>query len=156
MDAPVPVFPSFRASQPQGGMKNMGPGVESQSVVVEAVGKRELTWVRNNHTYKAGAEMRIEAYPATSTPARTESISSRRPRPDFLPPTGRTCMAGTVGFPYASFLLGAVDVATISNPTSLRPVKSQWGGFAQDSWKVTRKFTLDYGLRYDYRHLHQR
>ena len=23
-------------------------------------------------------------------------------------------------------------------------------GFAQDSWKVTRKFTLDYGLRYDY------
>ena len=25
-----------------------------------------------------------------------------------------------------------------------------WGFFAQDSWKVTRKLTLDYGVRYDY------
>ncbi len=24
------------------------------------------------------------------------------------------------------------------------------GFYAQDSWKITRKFTLDYGLRYDY------
>ena len=23
-------------------------------------------------------------------------------------------------------------------------------GFAQDSWKVTRRLTLDYGLRYDF------
>ena len=28
--------------------------------------------------------------------------------------------------------------------------KSQWAIFIQDSWKVTRKLTLDLGIRYDY------
>ena len=31
-----------------------------------------------------------------------------------------------------------------------RTGKTQWGFFAQDNWKITRKLTLDYGLRYDY------
>ena len=55
-----------------------------------------------------------------------------------------------VGFGYASFLLGLVDQVQISNPTRPRMGKKQLGIYAQDTWKVTRKFTLDYGLRYDY------
>jgi TonB dependent receptor-like, beta-barrel len=55
-----------------------------------------------------------------------------------------------VGFPYASFLLGAVDTAQINPPSDVRFGKQQWGFYAQDSWKVTRKLTLDLGLRYDY------
>jgi len=55
-----------------------------------------------------------------------------------------------LGFPYASFLLGAVDHATINPPSIARYGKYQLGLYAQDSWKITPKFTLDYGLRYDY------
>ena len=35
-------------------------------------------------------------------------------------------------------------------PPGCRFGKQQWGFYAQDSWKVTRKLTLDLGLRYDY------
>src|SRR6266699_1355236 len=56
----------------------------------------------------------------------------------------------TVGFPYASFLLGLVNSGTVNPPADLRTGKRFIAFFAQDSWKVTRKLTLDYGLRYDY------
>src|SRR5437867_11138434 len=38
----------------------------------------------------------------------------------------------------------------MDNPTHPRMGKKQFGIYAQDSWQVTRKLTLDYGLRYDY------
>ncbi|MBV8820788.1 MAG: carboxypeptidase regulatory-like domain-containing protein [Acidobacteriaceae bacterium] len=146
------LFPSFQfpASQPQGGMKNMGPASNRNLWWSKPSSNLSITWVRNNHTYKAGAEMRIEAYPGYIYTS-TNGVYQFAAAESGLPSTnGQNLNGGSVGFPYASFLLGAVDTVTISNPTSLRPVKSQWGGFAQDSWKITRKFTLDYGVRYDY------
>ena len=56
----------------------------------------------------------------------------------------------TPGFPYASFLLGAVSQAQQIAPVDARMFKKQWALFLQDSWKATRKLTLDYGLRWDY------
>jgi hypothetical protein len=43
-----------------------------------------------------------------------------------------------------------VNTGTVNPPASLRTGKHFLSFFAQDSWKVTRKLTLDYGLRYDY------
>ena len=55
-----------------------------------------------------------------------------------------------MGFPYASFLLGLVNSGTVNPPAALRTGKHFIAFFAQDSWKITRKLTLNYGLRYDY------
>src|SRR5215472_4267077 len=63
---------------------------------------------------------------------------------------GQVLQGGSLGLPYASFLLGDVDQYNIAQVADFRQAKKQLGFFLQDSWKVTRKLTLDYGVRYDY------
>jgi hypothetical protein len=54
-----------------------------------------------------------------------------------------------VGFNYASFLLGGVESVTLAAQPAGRAGRQVWSWFAQDTWKVTRKMTFDYGLRWD-------
>ena len=61
-----------------------------------------------------------------------------------------TTSGGSIGFPYASFLLGMVGSGTVSTPQDPQFRKISWGTYAQDSWKVTRNLTLELGIRYDY------
>ena len=48
-----------------------------------------------------------------------------------------------------------MDTANINPSSFTRFGKQQWGFYGQDSWKVTRKLTLDLGLRYDYMRYYQ-
>jgi len=145
------MFPAIQnANNAQGGIKNLGPGTNRHIYYQKPTANSSLTWVKDNHTYKAGAEMRIEGVPTTLYSA-TNGIYQFSANETGLPSTqGQNIQGGTVGAPYASFLLGMVDSGTIQYPPTLRLGKSQWGFFVQDTWKVSRKFTLDYGLRYDY------
>lgn len=56
--------------------------------------------------------------------------------------------AGT-GLSLADFLLGIPSTGTISNSTSGDLRYDYYGGFIQDDWKLTRKLTLNLGLRYE-------
>jgi hypothetical protein len=145
------MFPAFmNASNAQGGVKNLGSGTNRHIWYEKPTANLSLTWVKNNHTYKFGSEMRIEGIPTTLF-SNTNGVYNFRADETGLPSTqGQNLQGGTVGVPYASFMLGLVDSVTISQPPILRMGKNMWGFFAQDTWKVNRKFTLDYGLRYDY------
>src|SRR5207237_9264422 len=64
-------------------------------------------------------------------------------------------LIGTTGFGYASFLLGSANSMNLAQVTNVRLGNHSVAGYVQDSWKVTRKLTLEYGLRYDYVTLHK-
>ncbi|MBV8843598.1 MAG: TonB-dependent receptor [Bryobacterales bacterium] len=147
-------FPSISglmtAVPSNGGMKAMGSSFDSHSYTEKPTFTSSFTWVKSNHTYKFGAEFRTEGYPAVGTGGVNGSyaFSTATTSEPYLQTT--TVAGGVPGFGYASFLLGLVNNGNIAYPVQLRLGKSQTGIYAQDTWKITRKLTLDYGLRYDY------
>jgi hypothetical protein len=107
------------------------------------------TWVHGSHTSKLGAEFRIDAYTDRNTRG-SQGIFTFSALETGLPSTnGQNLNGGAVGFPYASFLLGGVDSASVNSPQDPQFRKNSWSLFLQDTWKVTRRLTLDYGLRWD-------
>jgi hypothetical protein len=102
-----------------------------------------LSITRGRHNLKLGGEIRhLEV---------NETLNSNTVDAFFEPTqSGLPGVAGT-GYPFASFLLGAVDngfrwINEISPTTYTNYVAI----FAQDDWKVTSKLTLNLGLRWNY------
>ena len=85
------LFPAFNfpASQPQGGVKNLGPSGNRNIWYEKPTGNASLTWVKNNHTYKFGGEMRLDGLPTELYSATNGVFHSRRRRPACLPLWGR-------------------------------------------------------------------
>ncbi len=133
-----------------GGMKNMGPGTQVHTRMLKPTGNASVSWVKENHTYKFGAEMRSEGYPVLINNTAIGQYTFSADQTGLPSTLGQNLLGGTVGFPYASFLLGTVNNGNIGVSSSIRSGKSTWAMYFQDSWKVTRKLTVDYGLRWDY------
>jgi hypothetical protein len=134
-----------------GGMNSIGPFTQGPSKERRPSGVANLTWVSGNHNYKIGGEWRQERYPATAYTGATGQYTFG---PNSTMQTALDGVAGTTtgvfGFGFASFLRGDVTNFFIEQPGSVTGAKKQMGLFVQDTWKVTRKLTLDYGLRWDY------
>jgi hypothetical protein len=134
----------------QGGMGyTMGPGNQIHLIYRKPTGNASLTWVRNNHTFKFGAELMVNGY-QNFNETYSNGWLNYSPNETGLPALNGVSLPSTVGFPYASFLLGAVDGGFNALPVANHMGAHSISAFAQDSWKVTRKLTLDYGLRYDF------
>jgi hypothetical protein len=144
-----PTISGLLSTNGTGGMKTVGSESGTNQITQNPTFNANVTSVRNNHTFKFGSEFQTQGYPPkvngntlgtyTFNAAETGQPFQNVPVGGFLS-----------GFGYASFLLGQVDTISISRLTTPRMGKKQFGMYAQDTWKVTRKLTLDYGLRYDY------
>jgi len=148
-------FPDFNGatSTQTGGLPQLGNtsfNGQTQTMNQRPTGIATLTWVKNNHTYKFGGELRLEGYPNYNE-IRLNGTYSFATDQTALPYNNSSTFAGnTVGLGYASFLLGLTSAANVSLPTNPKLGNHSLGFYAQDTWKVSRKLTLDYGLRWDY------
>jgi len=133
-----------------GGMQQMGNAqAHTDTHTFRPSFNSNLTWIHGNHTVKAGGEVWFQGnITAPPTGVTLTAASTTANGATGLPANLST--NATTGFPFASFLLGGVTTASQTAPNDARMGKQQWGLFIQDSWKVTRKLTLDYGLRWDF------
>src|SRR5262249_41119632 len=103
-----------------------------------------ITINRGNHTYKPGLyfERLINTEAAGGNWSGTFNFGTS---------SSFTASLGNTGYAYANALIGDFNSYTESSSrphTNLEMNLFQW--YAQDSWKVTRSFTLNYGLRVGY------
>lgn len=145
-----PPMSGILATNGTGGAVSIGGNTNVQNITERPAFNTNLTWVRSNHTYKFGSEIRFDGYPAISSTGTSGNYTFSTAQTSLPYLNGTTLQGTTPGFGYGSFMLGLVQQVSISNPVEPRLGKKQFGTYAQDSWKVTRKFTLDYGVRYDY------
>ena len=106
--------------------------------------------VKGNHSIKMGAELVVDGI---------QTLNYTRANGVYTFSTQQTGIGGwengrglnsTTGFGFASFLMGMSNQLAISQVTDSRLGNHSMAFYAQDSWKVTRKITLNYGLRYDF------
>jgi hypothetical protein len=127
----------------------IGPVNRGLYLQVKPTAVAQLTWIRGNHSFKTGGEWKIDTFTNKSDIGLSPLFNFSTAQTS-QPLYGTTLPGGTaIGNGFASFLLGYYNSASISNSSDPQYRKSSWGMFLQDTWKVNRKLTLDYGLRYD-------
>jgi len=102
-------------------------------------------WTRTqgNHSIKFGADIRY------AENLRVPSDASRTGLLNF--DSGDTSNAGSGGLALGTFLLGDVTSFQRFVSTSLSAAERQkrWFFYGQDSWRISPKFTMTYGLRWE-------
>ena len=168
--SPGGLFPQFIPSGAAvgafvGGMTSTGPAgsIHSSGFSEHRVSSNfNATWVRGSHTYKAGWSWLYSQIPVNNlgNTSGTFTFSGNATVQPALQNVTLSAGSPTTGFAPADFLMGLMSQAngifgpiaatSIAIPADTSNRKQQHALFIQDTWKITRKLTLDYGLRWDY------
>jgi hypothetical protein len=137
----------------QGGMSIMGPAAgQVRAVETKPTFNASVSWVKSNHTFKFGGDGRVEGFIDYTFSNTTGNfvINAEQTSNPWFSDNGTVLSGGASGFPLASLMLGRVTSYQLSPLSAFRGGRHYLSFFGQDTWKLTRKLTLDYGLRYDY------
>ncbi|HVR27599.1 MAG TPA: carboxypeptidase regulatory-like domain-containing protein [Candidatus Polarisedimenticolia bacterium] len=116
-----------------------------RSGVVQALDN--LSIVRGTHTLKLGGSFQhMTAY-------RSNSFQNRFGTYSF----NNSVTSSLIGNPFAAFLLGIPDNTQVATDTRdpFDGYSNIWAFYGQDSWKVTPRLTLNYGLRWEHQPIMQ-
>jgi Carboxypeptidase regulatory-like domain len=128
-------------------------------------GQQNFTWTRARHTIKAGIEARLNrdtTYFGISPDGEYDFGGGTVYSPVFIPsasgrhnvnpgdPLPNTLASLLIGYPYGYTV--AVAPPYFSNGPHIGPAainRNDVNVYAQDTWKIDDRWTLDYGLRYE-------
>ncbi len=103
--------------------------------------------IHRSHGLKFGAEYRIyrknESNPGVSATGQLAFSDTYTKGPLD------NAASAPIGGGLASFLLGVPTGGGVLRPTTFADQSNVWALFVQDDWKVTRKLTLTFGMRYE-------
>jgi hypothetical protein len=108
------------------------------------VGDETLTWLKGRHTITLGGEFRAFQINSHGGPG---TLNFNFGNNQTGAPTEK--WASQVGFGFASFLLGDVASASMGTPFDLYGRRKSLSIFAEDSFKVNSRLTLNYGLNWN-------
>jgi hypothetical protein len=123
---------------------NLGPSPQGPTTLNDATFQWQdtLSVVKGKHSLKVGGDVRRVRNNFNYDFYTNGSFDF-----DYLyPPSG----GSFTGNPFADFVGGFPDQYYQSSKATYNIRTTSWFFFAQDSWKVTRRLTLDLGLRYEY------
>jgi len=135
------VFPGLNIAG-QTGMQNYGGTTIAYDAQNNFDINEGLSWIKGKHTLKFGFEY---------LKLMSNDVNSEKDTGSFYFSNGGTSLPGfPTGQGMASFLLGGADQGEVHvNASGNYERSGYYAGYAQDDFKVTPKFTLNMGLRYD-------
>jgi hypothetical protein len=130
------------------GYKSVGGTYPNFTRAGTMTAKADLTNIRGPHSIRAGFEAR-EQYRTGGGggyPSGTFSFDNayvRRNDDTFTP-------AGSIGLSWAAFMLGVPTSASLTQPATYALRNPYYGWYLQDNWRVSRRLSLNFGLRAEY------
>lgn len=106
-----------------------------------------LTWIRGTHNMTFGGDLRFQDF---------NYLNQSNPRGSFTFNGTATAIPGATtttssGYDLADLLLGIPDTATVAYGNADKYFRTRWWDvYFNDDFRVTTKFSLQYGLRWDY------
>lgn len=104
-----------------------------------------VSFTRGRHFLKLGFDMRRHQQDTRSRPTASFTFQARGTAIPLEPYSGTQ-----IGHSFASYLLGIVDSAGLSDPVGLGGRRRYHAVFIQDDFKVSKRLTLNLGLRWEY------
>lgn len=127
------------------GLTNIGDPQNDFQVYIGFGLINTVSFSKGRHFMKAGVDLRRNHLNTRPTQGGGFTFAARG---TAIP--NETFSGNQTGYAFASYLLGIVDSASLSDPVGLGGRRVYGGLFFQDDFKVSSRLTLNLGLRWEY------